>query len=123
LSRILKRVFNILVVGGQVLIAEPILCAKVPRLISWINSKSILNRRLEKAMPPHTEHPDEEPLDENDLIKSIDEAGFHIILKNKGFDIIHLYYPPQIWEKIFIRLVSFLFGNENGDVIAILAEK
>ena len=123
LTQILKKIHNFLVAGGQVLIAEPILCAKTPQLVTWINSKSILNKRLAKAMPPHTEDPDEEPLVEHDLIKSINEAGFQITSTNKAYDIIHLNYPPKFWEKIFFRLVSFLYNGKNGDVIAILAGK
>lgn len=123
LTSILKKIHAVLVQGGQILIAEPILSDEVPKLVGWINKNSILIRRLAKAMPDHAEHPDEEPLDEHDLIKSIEEAGFNRKSTIKGYEIFHLNYPAKVWEKLFFRLVSFFYGEKKGNVIAILAEK
>jgi len=41
----------------------------------------------------------------------------------KGYEIFHLNYPPKLWEKIFLRTVSLFYGERNGNVIAVLAEK
>lgn len=123
LALILKKINNLLAKGGQILIAEPILSAEVPKLVSWINRNSILVDRLSEAMPAHAEDPDEEPLEERDLLKAIEEAGFRRKLTIKGYEIFHLNYPPKLWEKFFLRLVSFYYGKKNGNVVAILAEK
>lgn len=123
LTAILKKIHTILVQGGQILIAEPILSVSVPKLVSKINENSILVERLKTSMPDHAEHPDEEPLDEQDLIKSIEEAGFSRKSTTKGYEIFHLNYPPPIWEKAFFRLLSLYYGTKKGNVIAILAEK
>ena len=123
LALILEKINNILILGGQILIAEPVLSDSVPKLVGWINENSILIDRLKSSMPEHAEHPDEEPLDENDLIKSIEEAGFHRKSTIKGYEIFHLNYPARIWEKFFFRILSLIYGEKKGNVIAILAEK
>lgn len=111
LTLILKRISNFLVSGGQILIAEPVMSSEVPKLINWINGKSILHERLSRAMPAHTEDPDEEPLNEDYLFKSIDEAGFERKLTTKGYDILHLNHPAKFWERLFLRFVSLIYGG------------
>ncbi len=123
ITLILKKIHNILITGGQILIAEPILSDRVPKLVNWINRNSIIVDRLAEAMPVHAEHPDEAPLEEHDLLMSIKEAGFKRKSTIKGYEIFHLNYPPKPWEKFFLRLVSWFYSERNGNVVAILAEK
>lgn len=74
-------------------------------------------------MPADTEDPDEAPLEELDLLRSIDDAGFKRKLTVKGYEIFHMNYPPSLWERVFLSTVSFFYGKKKGNVIAILAEK
>ena len=63
-------------------------------------------------MPDQAEHPDEEPLDEQDLINSIEVAGFNRKLTTKGYEIFHLNYPPHL-GKGFLQTAKFVLWYEE----------
>lgn len=123
LASMLSKINKILPRGGWILIAEPILSESVPKLVSWINARSILIERLSEVMPADTEDPDEAPLEELDLLRTIDDAGFKRKLTVKGYEIFHINYPPSLWERAFLSAVSFFYGKKKGNVVAILAQK
>ena len=107
--------------GGQLVLAEPIYSDAVPTIVAERNAKSILPGRLDESIPQHTEDPDEEPLNEQDLLGAIADAGFNIIVKSKGFELFHVSDPITQWERLLIRAIYWRYRN-RGDVIAMLLE-
>jgi ubiquinone/menaquinone biosynthesis C-methylase UbiE len=124
LKSAISRFYQLVAPGGRLLVAEPIYARRTPNLVEKMNSNSILNDRLIAVMPAGAEEPDEEPLHEAALLEALDESGFHRVVTNKGFDVLHRQYPPGLTEKIRIWfLMNFCGPRKQGDVIAILAEK
>lgn len=122
LYRILERAFEMLLPGGQIVIAEPIKTDKRSRLIEHVQKRGILHKRCKEAMPADIEHADEEELDEAVLIEAMVSSGFEISETARGHDICHWNDPPAFWEKPATELLQFMCrGNE--EVIAILADK
>jgi ubiquinone/menaquinone biosynthesis C-methylase UbiE len=122
LNEMTGLIHDVLAPGGQLLIAEPIHGPGAPRVVSWLNSKSILVQRLAESMPSGLEDPDEEPLLEDDLLESLRSAGFSIVKTNKGIDVFPITEKSGPLDKALIWLQCRLF-RRAGDVIAVLAEK
>jgi ubiquinone/menaquinone biosynthesis C-methylase UbiE len=122
LKEMIGLIHGVLAPGGQLLVAEPIHAPDPPRLVSWLNGKSILVKRLAQSMPAGLEDPDEEPLLEENLLESLTAAGFSIARINKGIDVFPLTEKSGWFDSALIWLQCHLF-RKSGDVIAVLAEK
>jgi SAM-dependent methyltransferase len=118
----LTQVYSLLNDCGQLLIAEPIYSSNVPDIVRARNAKSILITRLSECMPPDACDPDEEPLEEYNLLNSVAQAGFVIRKMSKGFELFHVTNPLSFLEKIIIKLIYWKH-RDKGDVIALLLEK
>lgn len=73
-------------------------------------------------MPADIRDPDEEPLHESSLLEAVDEAGFHVKVQSKGFELYHITDPISALEKLMIKLIYWTYRH-RGDVIALLLEK
>jgi ubiquinone/menaquinone biosynthesis C-methylase UbiE len=122
LTELIKLIHGVLAPGGQLLVAEPIHAPGAPELVSWLNSRSILVKRLARSMPAGLEDPDEEPLLEENLLQSLGLAGFSIARSNKGIDVFPLTENSGWFDQALIWLQCRLFRS-SGDVMAVLAEK
>lgn len=122
LTEFLGAVFKVLSPNGQLVIAEPIHAESVPHIVHSRNSRSILVDRLKECMPPDTTDPEEEPLNESNLLKAVIDVGFQIRKQTKGFELFHTSDPPSRFEKLIIKFIYWRYRN-RGDVVALLLEK
>jgi len=106
---------------GQCVIAEPIYSRSVPKIVANRNSKSVLHDRLKASMPAHVVDPNEEPLEEQALLETIDKVGLKISHLSKGFELFHVTEPISLWEKLIIKGIYWKYRRQ-GDVIALLLE-
>lgn len=118
----LDTIGGLLAPRGQLVLAEPVYAGSVPRVIADRNAKSILVSRLRECMPPDIEDPDEEPLQEANLLHAVAQAGFRVRMRSRGFELFHITDPISPLEKFIIRLIYWRYRH-CGDVIALLLEK
>ena len=122
LAEVLTKIHSILTPRGQLVLAEPIFAQKTPAIVQKRNARSILVPRLAGFMPTGTIDPDEAPLEEADLRKAIQRAGFSCTQQSKGFELFQVTEPLKLSEKILIRLIYAIY-RKRGDVIALLLAK
>ncbi len=120
LPGMLRNIRRLVKPSGRFLVAEPIDCASLHDSPGWLdrwNRKSVAARR---AYSKPAEEPDEAPLPEGLLERSLVDAGFTIEASRRSVEVFPHHLPPSLVDKAFIRFVQWRFRN-TGYVLALLA--
>lgn len=120
LDQFIGRVAGLLSENGQLVVAEPVYAGKVPDIVRSRNARSILPKRLAECMPQGVADPDEEPLEEPNLINSLNRGGLSLYEVSRGFELFHVSEPISPLEKLVIRYIYWRYRS-RGDVVAVLA--
>lgn len=117
----LVSVRHLLNPGGSFIVAEPIDNVTLRNPSKWLkiwNAKSAYSGR---DYTIHPEDPDESPLDEGELDRLVEEAGFEIEIVRSIVEVFPRSLPPSMIDLLVTKLVSAFYRN-SGFIRAIAAK-
>jgi ubiquinone/menaquinone biosynthesis C-methylase UbiE len=120
LPAILDNIRKRLNPGGRFLVAEPIDCPQLHRLPGWLDRWNRRSVAAHEAYSRPAEEPDEAPLPEELLERSLAEAGFKVETSRRSVEVFPKHLPPRLVDRAFIRFVQWRF-RRTGYVLALLA--
>lgn len=115
------RLEKLLNPGGTLFISEPrkILNTSVPQKISEWNSSSIAPNLHYSC---DAQEPDEEHIDENELLAILKKFNLNAIKKTHHWEIFPRTLSPSFIEKLNMKYLNWRYGN-TGNVLSVLLKK
>jgi len=106
--------------GGRFLVAEPIDCPSLHHVPGWLDRWNRRSVAAREAYSRPAEEPDEAPLPDGLLERSLADAGFSVETSRRSVEVFPHHIPPRLTDRLFIRFVQWRFRH-TGYVLALLA--
>lgn len=121
LDRVILQATKRLAPGGRMLLAEPLLQDNMqpPGAIRRWNQKAMA------CLPEYSslaEEPDEAPIDETRMMAAIKNAGLHIMVESRGWEMFPRHLPASLFDRFRMRVLHRRYGA-SGYVCALLLQR